>query len=65
MAPESGNACFVLLCGQAAPGLAWPASVLFLKLQVSWLTKLGHHKIEGMPGKLQEAVGWRRPCLGR
>lgn len=44
--------------------LAWPG-LLFLTLQVSWLTKLCHHKIEGMPGKLRGASGGRRPCLGR
>lgn len=53
-----------LTCGW--PGSSWPGlPLLFIKLQVSWLTKLCHHKIEGMPGKLRGASGGRSPCLGR
>lgn len=55
----------VLSCCVDRRLLAWLASVLFLNLQVSWLTKLGDHKNEGVPGKLQMAAGWMGPCLGR
>jgi hypothetical protein len=55
----------VLSCCVDRRLLAWLASELFLKLQVSWLTKLGDHKNEGVPGEFQMAAGWTGPCLGQ